>query len=402
MKTRTEPQLAGAAVLAVAAVRLANRFSKEFGLPSTCGMILCCILVAGLWPFRRPQNQVSWFQSGKGLSFGQNSIVISQSTLRTTPSEADEACTLEIWLQPSPARNDKTILTFHAPENPRQFSLSMWEGGLVLRREGRTGRHKITINEAFVADAFRDGKSVFISVTSDGHKTTVYLDGTRVVPNRDFVFSARDLTGRLVIGPSPESNDGWHGRLLGLGIYRRNLTAAEAFRDYEIWTKGKHSGTVEDDSSVAIYRFDEHRGTVAHDSSNRGFDLHMPERFVLLDQPMLRRPGEEFRWTWGYWRNVAINIAGFVPLGFFFCALLSQRRRTAPGLTSVLIGATTSLTIEILQAYLPTRNSGVTDLLTNTFGTSVGVVLYIGVREWLSIAGAFTRDKHQRAHRAAH
>lgn len=362
---------------------LKRQLLKRLGLPMICGMILCCILVAGLWPFHQPENQVSWSQGSDGLSFGRYGIVTSSSTLKTARSQAEEACSIEMWLQPRPIHNNNTILTFYTPENPRQFSLSKWETGFVLRREVRNARHEVSVHEAFVADAFRDRKSVFISIAADGHKSMVYVDGIPVTPNRDFVFSAKDLTGQLVIGTSPVSSNGWYGQLLGLAVYRRNLTPAQVLRDYEVWTKDKHPEVAVNESSVAVYRFNEHRGEIVHNLVSRGPNLYIPQHFVLLDQPMLQSPWTEFRWTWGYWLDVIINIAGFVPLGFFFYAYLLERHGRVAVMTTVLIGAATSLTIELLQAYLPTRNSGLTDLFTNTTGTYFGVVLYRVVQNWL-------------------
>jgi len=359
-------------------------FSEGRGLALICGLTLGGILVAGLWPFCRPHNQVTWSPDSNGLNFGHYGVVISVNSLKTARTYAQEPCSIELWLEPRPFHNNNTILSFHTPENPRQFSLSMWEKGLLLRTETHAQRHDRRVHDAFVADAFTSGKSRFVTITTDGQKSKVYLDGRLVASTRDFEFSAKTLTGQLVIGASPVSSDGWYGRLLGLAVYRTNRTSAQVLHDYELWTKNERPEPAGDDSALALYRFDERQGNTVHNSVSRGPDLYIPLRFILLDQPMLQSPWAEFRWTWAYWLDLAINIAGFVPLGFFFHAYLSKQHRPWAVTTSVLVGAVTSLTIELLQAYLPTRNSGVTDLLTNTFGTYIGAVFHRVAASWLS------------------
>jgi glycopeptide antibiotics resistance protein len=119
-------------------------------------------------------------------------------------------------------------------------------------------------------------------------------------------------------------------------------------------------------------------------------DLLIRERFFVLDKWFLEPFWKEFRPGWSYWKDVGINIAGFVPLGFFFCLYLSLIRRVEhPALVTIPVGFSVSLVIEVLQAFLPTRDSGTTDLITNTFGTALGVILFgWSVRHnWLTRVG---------------
>src|SRR5204862_3271910 len=60
-----------------------------------------------------------------------------------------------------------------------------------------------------------------------------------------------------------------------------------------------------------------------------------------------------------------------LPFGFFFCMYFSwgrASRRTV--LATIVLGAVFSLTIEVLQWYIPMRDSGTTDILRSEEHTS--------------------------------
>jgi len=103
----------------------------------------------------------------------------------------------------------------------------------------------------------------------------------------------------------------------------------------------------------------------------------MPARYFVLHPEFLSLPWLHYHRTWLYWEDVAVNIAGFVPFGFLLSAYFSAARASRhPAALVIVLGFATSLFIEILQAYLPTRDSGVNDLITNTLGTACGVAVF--------------------------
>jgi len=81
--------------------------------------------------------------------------------------------------------------------------------------------------------------------------------------------------------------------------------------------------------------------------------------------------------------DMVVNILGFVPFGFCFYLhrwSLRPNQRATNALLVVLTGAAVSLTIEIIQAWLPNRVSSISDVLTNAAGTLLGVALAIAIQ----------------------
>jgi hypothetical protein len=343
-----------------------------------CVCILLGILTAGLWPFHAPRNQVSWLSGGTGLHFGVHGLILSADSGSFAGLQDGTSCSIEIWMKPDFSDIGGTILAFYIPENRNvAFSVHQSIDDLFLRHIN-VGAQKRTKNKFYIEHAFRNNTQLFVTITANPQGTTVYINGVLVRTSPQFGLSSKDLAGQIVVGNYPLVDNGWQGQVMGLAIYNRDLTAAQVSQHYDRWMVNRQA-EIRDQAPVALYFFHEGMGTVVHEQMNSGIDLHIPEHYFVLHAPFLRSPWDEFDPSWSYVKNVLINIGGFVPLGFFFCAYFSSVRHfNRVVLATIVVGALISLTIEVLQSYLPTRDSGMTDIITNTLGTGIGAALCTG------------------------
>ena len=286
------------------------------------------------------------------------------------------AWSVELWLRPSSADQSGVILAFYDPRRPRGMLLRQWKRFFLVEKRLWSRELDDGTPEFGVEGVFRDAHAVFLTLASGPKGTSLYIDGSLVRTADELRLSADNLSGQLVVANSPVENASWSGELQGLAFYSCELAQAQILRHYTKWTQTGRPDVSQDEGLVALYLFNEKSGNVIHNQALSGPDLYIPERYREVHQALLKRPWNEYQPAWDYWESVLINIAGFVPLGFFLYAYLSLGLHVRRGgLITVLVGGLLSLTMETLQGLLPTRDSGMTDIITNTLGTAAGVAL---------------------------
>jgi hypothetical protein len=368
-------------------------FLQAMLLRAVCICVLAGILTAGLYPFHAPLNDVRWSNEGNGLFFGKHGSIVAASPFPTRAKAENSSCSLEIWLQPHPVDRGGMILAFYWPERRvKPFSIRQFRDGLVFENESQSG----SSGGIYVANVFHGPKPAWVTVTSGETGFAAYVDGTLVRRDANFAILNRDLTGEFIIGGSPTTPYNWAGLLKGLAIYDRELSSAEVSqnflgrnfleRDLHEGKPATHPASPSTDGLIACYRFDEGKGNIVQNEVDPATNLLIPQRFFVLHAQFLERPWDEFHWSWAYLKDFIVNVAGFIPLGFFFYGYFSVVRNSEyPTVVTIALGFAVSLTIEVLQALLPTRDSGMTDLFTNTLGTALGVMAFRpkSIQAWL-------------------
>jgi len=347
--------------------------------------------VAGLWPFNFcPPNRVTWLSDRPGLQFAPYGLAYDPTSLTAVPGSGTPGgtaahFTVELWLtaQPEPASDVFDILTIHNPRLAFDFVIGQWKQDLLLRATVQTGQPTGKIPEAGLDNAIPAGRAGFFTIRGDTAGVVFYRDGSAAGHFPQFVLNAESLDGQLILGNEASGKSSWTGRLLGLAFYNRALDTTEITRHYLIWMQGHAQQLTKTPGLTALYLFNEGAGQLIQDSSGNHHDVIIPAIFGPVQRDLLIPPWKDLSYYQPDYSDIFVNILGFIPFGFCFFLhrhLREPRQRMANALLVILSGMMVSLTIEVIQAWLPNRVSSMTDFLTNTTGTLLGIVLAIVVQ----------------------
>lgn len=316
------------------------------------------------------QGDSSSFHSAGGVALTRGPLFL--------PQGGSQGVSIEIWLQPKADLGGEIyhILGFYERDKKVSFFVGQWKSYLVLRKFFFGPDHKRHYREIDVKGTLESAKASFLTITSDENGTAVYLNGKKMRDVRSFFLLSKgeSLSNySILLGNSTSAEGAWSGNVMGLAIFDRSLTPEEAYGGFKRWTEGESPSFSNESGPVGLYLFNERSGGTAYNAMGVYNPLLIPS--VLPFEKEALSPLDFSRHND---RDMIVNVLGFIPFGFLLVLWMRQRRPSRPYnafVWAVLIGVLVSLTIELVQVYLPTRDSSQMDLLCNAVGTIVGGIM---------------------------
>jgi glycopeptide antibiotics resistance protein len=285
--------------------------------------------------------------------------------------------------------------------------LGQWLNNIVFMK-GNDYENKKPGKRIWANTAAAGADEIFVILTSGMGGTSVYLNGQLLRTQKDLILEMPKGNGksRLIIGNSIYGKRSWEGSIRGVALYRSVLSDHSAALHYSEWLKDGNFRFAEKEKPLALYSFDEKTGMKAIDHGTGKNDLTIPQRMTVFKMTFLESSLEKLRVNSGLVGDFIINLFGFMPFGFIFSMLLFRLRGKFPiymkippsplyqrgvrgdfhtslrqqtmGVILIAGGAgfLLSLFIEVVQAWLPSRDSSAFDLILNTIGALLGSILF--------------------------
>jgi hypothetical protein len=357
-------------------------------------VVVTAFVVAGMVYFGvrlrgyRPSNNAHWSDTGVGLAFERDSQSYTQAFSPVAKGLSGAGLTIELAIRPAfPKQADfRFLVLVHDGDDGRQLVIGQWRSSLVIMN-GDDYSNKLRSPKIYLKLDEQGAKAHLVSIVSNASGTKIFVDGVLKKRNDALVlrYPNKGASARLLVGNSLRGQHAWVGTVMGLAFYNRGLMPGVLLQHYRQWRQTHDFGGFISEGPRLVYAFDEGQGERAYNKIGDGLDLMIPQWRKVLQRNVLSWPGADRFGSVSLVEDILTNLFGFVPLGILLMAILARFEGGAGWtgqLVVVLIAFSFSLGIEIVQVWIPSRDSSLLDLLLNTFGGIIGVLLFTRVFRW--------------------
>ncbi len=344
-------------------------------------IIFFVILYFGLRPKNYlGSNNTTWLSAKPGIHFGLYSVAYTHQPFISFYES--NILSVEMALKPEIGQHNKgfkLLFVLHNGEDSSQLLIGQY-GTWIIAMNGDDYDNTKKAPRISVKDALLHDKTRHLTITSGKEGTKIYLDGKLSKTKNDLLLKVPEGKNktRLIVANSVYGQQSWTGEIYGLAIYRYPLSEQDVAFHYKQWIKENNFEFAIKADPEVLYLFDEKAGEIVLDKSGGNLHLEVPLKMQLLKKKILAIPVYNSKLKRLYVIDIILNFIGFIPMGFILNALFLRLGRADyryAGLIVIIICFSISLAIEITQAWIPSRSSSLLDLILNTFGASIGVIL---------------------------
>jgi len=250
--------------------------------------------------------------------------------------------------------------------------IGQWEDSLVFKLRAFGKPEPIHFETEGV---LKKGEKGCIAIVFDGEKLLLYHNGEIKNKKRTGPLSFSNWNGSypLVVGSEGNGSFPWKGNIYSIRIYERALLPGEIEGLVSPENPKRDS-----DIPLVDYSFVAGGSVIRDHGKGQPADLVIPRRFTPYKRAFLESPHGSLKEIRSDIWDIVTNLFGFIPLGFLLAGYLNRPcwSMKCVILLSVIFGFLLSLTMEVLQAFLPTRDSSMSDLIANTVGTGIGFIAF--------------------------
>lgn len=265
-------------------------------------------------------------------------------------------------------------------------TIDQWRNGLEISLWNKAHRRRVVVAKS---DIFQKDSPSVIAVNVIGTTVEMFsncISATRKSAKGD-TLCGHPGSGRLLLGLSSTGINPWRGRMYGLALYKRAVTAAEMSETIRRLAEDRPFVSNVPPMATALFDFSEQSGRVVYDHSGNGWNLVISAypKIFRYDMPEVIPDFRNIDKSMAF--DTIINFIGFLPFGFCFCIFFSIFVRTGPRAVFIttICAVVVSTGIETFQIFIPTRSPQLIDVVLNVSAAWTGAVTVktLGKRVWI-------------------
>jgi len=300
----------------------------------------------------------------RGIAYTMNEIELNGAEGTETESFRVE---LELRSHYMAENNLATVMCLWNRKHKRMAVLSQWNNFFIIQEIEdyyflKSPKIGIPVNT--------DERYSVLIVSDRDSGMTVYLNGERAGSSPHLrLGTSGSLYNRVCLGSLPCGKNSWNGEVYSFSVSSRTNDPGNS---------GNRDGFEGKWKSIPFSFRSGHEESVEKEPDT-GPVIYIPELFHIPDKKILALPRLNRIGTYSFLWDFIFNIAGFLPFGF--CLAACQKKTSGfhgsrPFVITLFAGLGVSLAIELVQVFIPTRSSQISDLLLNTAGACTGAFLY--------------------------